>query len=62
MKKVDVNIWEHENYSIIKKYSPVTKKYAYSIYKNIPVNANYQESKLVEIKDTLKQAKEYITA
>jgi len=53
MKKVDNNIWEHGEYSVIKKYSPAIKKYAYSIYKN---------GELIEIRDKMKDVKAYIGA
>ena len=51
MKKVDNNIWEHGEYSVIKKYSPATKQYAYSIYKN---------GELIEIINKIKDVKTYI--
>ena len=55
MKKVDSGIWEHKNFTIIKNEF---KNYA--IYKNQPVNDSYQESELIEVKDTLKQAQTYV--
>jgi len=55
MKKVDNGIWEHKNFTIIKNEF---KNYA--IYKNQPITNNYQESELIEITDTLKQAQNYV--
>ena len=46
MKKVDNEIWEHKDYSIIKN-----EQKAYAIYK---------DGELIEIEDTLKKAQTYV--
>ena len=51
MKKVESNIWEHGEYSVIRKYSPATQKPAYYIYfKGEPI----------EIRDSMKEVKNYL--
>lgn len=51
IKKVDSNIWEYNEFAIIKNYSQATKKYNYTIYK---------DGELIEIVNTMKNVKKFV--